>query len=291
MNRLLLALLICGAGAARAEVTVVDDFGKRVTLPRPAQRVISMAPHVTELLFAAGGGNRIVGAINYSDHPPAARSIPTIGSNSQIDLERVVALKPELLIVWQSGNTARQIEQLERLGIPVYRSEPRTLEQVATSIERFGRLLGTEARAQSAAGAYRGQLARLAQRYGRRPRVRVFYQVWDKPLYTLNGQQIVSDAIRLCGGYNVFADLPVIAPEVGVEAVLEQDPEAIIAGDEHAPGDRGINIWKAYGSLRAVQRHNLFALDGELLTRPGPRTVFGAAQLCEKIELARTRRP
>jgi iron complex transport system substrate-binding protein len=229
--------------------------------------------------------------MNYSDYPAAAKSIPLIGSNSQIDLERVVALKPDLLIVWQSGNTARQIEQLERLGIPVYRSEPRTLEQVATSIERFGRLLGTEARAQSAAGAYRGQLARLSERYGRRPRVRVFYQVWDKPLYTLNGQQIVSDAIRLCGGYNVFADLPVIAPQLGVEAVLEQDPEAIIAGDEHAPGDRGINTWKAYGSLRAVQRNNLFALDGELLTRPGPRTVLGAAQLCEKIELARTRRP
>jgi iron complex transport system substrate-binding protein len=291
MKRLLLALVLCAVGAARAEVTVIDDTGKRVTLPRPARRVISMAPHVTELLFSAGGGKRIVGAINYSDHPPEARAIPTIGSDSQIDLERVVALKPDLLIVWQSGNTARQIEQLERLGIPVFRSEPRTLEQVAASIERFGQLLGTQAQAGGAAAAYRSELARLAARYGQRPTVRVFYQVWDQPLYTLNGKQIVSDAIRLCGGRNVFADLPVVAPEVGVEAVLQQDPEAIVAGDEHAPGDRGVNIWKAYRSLQAVQRNNLFALDGELLTRPGPRTVLGAAQLCEKLELARRHRP
>jgi iron complex transport system substrate-binding protein len=261
MKRLLLALLFAAA-AARAEVTVVDDTGKR-----------------------------IVGAINYSDHPPEARAIPTVGSNSQLDLERVVALKPDLLIVWQSGNTARQIEQLERLGIPVFRSEPRTFEQVAASIERFGQLLGTDVQAVAAAAAYRSQLARLAARYGQRPAVRVFYQVWDKPLYTLNGKQIVSDAIRLCGGRNVFADLPVVAPEVGVEAVLQQDPEAIVAGDEHAPGDRGVNIWKAYGSLQAVRRNNLFALDGELLTRPGPRTILGAAQLCEKIELARRHRP
>jgi iron complex transport system substrate-binding protein len=283
--------MLCAAGSARATVTVVDDTGRPVTLPRPAQRVISMAPHVTELLFSAGGGKRIVGAINYSDHPPEARAIPTVGSNSQLDLERVVALKPDLLIVWQSGNTARQIEQLERLGIPVFRSEPRTLEQVAASIERFGQLLGTQAQAEAAAAAYRSQLARLAMRYGKRPTVTVFYQVWDKPLYTLNGKQIVSDAIRLCGGRNVFADLSVLAPEVGVEAVLQWDPEAIVAGDEHAPGDRGVNIWKAYSSLRAVQRNNLFALDGELLTRPGPRTVLGAAQLCEKLELARRRRP
>jgi iron complex transport system substrate-binding protein len=291
MKRLLLALMLCALGSACATVTVVDDTGRPVTLPRPAQRVISMAPHVTELLFSAGGGKRIVGAINYSDHPPEARAIPTVGSNSQLDLERVVALKPDLLIVWQSGNTARQIEQLERLGIPVFRSEPRTLEQVAASIERFGQLLGTQAQAEAAAAAYRSQLARLAMRYGKRPTVTVFYQVWDKPLYTLNGKQIVSDAIRLCGGRNVFADLSVLAPEVGVEAVLQWDPEAIVAGDEHAPGDRGVNIWKAYSSLRAVQRNNLFALDGELLTRPGPRTVLGAAQLCEKLELARRRRP
>jgi iron complex transport system substrate-binding protein len=144
MKKILLALLACAATWAQATVSVVDDTGKRVTLAHPARRVISMAPHVTELLFAAGGGNRVVGAMNYSDYPAAAKSIPLIGSNSQIDLERMVALKPDLLIVWQSGNTARQLEQLASLGIPVFYSEPRRLAQVADSLLRFGQLLGTQ---------------------------------------------------------------------------------------------------------------------------------------------------
>jgi iron complex transport system substrate-binding protein len=246
---------------------------------------------VTELIFAAGGGARIVGAMNFSDYPAAARTIPPIGTNSQIDLERVVALRPDLLVVWQSGNTARQVEQLASLGIPVFHSEPRKLDQVADSLLRFGRLLGTEPQAQAAAAAYRARIAGLARRYGARPPVRVFYQIWDRPLYTLNGNQIVSDAIRLCGGQNVFAGLSVVAPEVSVEAVLQQDPEAIVGGDQHDPADRGLSIWKRYGAMTAVRRGNLFTLAGELLTRPGPRIAEGAADLCEKLEQARQRRP
>jgi iron complex transport system substrate-binding protein len=291
MNKFVLALLLGAAGVAHAEVTVVDDTGARITLARPAQRVISMAPHATELLFAAGGGKRIVGTMNWSDYPPEAKSIPLVGSNSEIDVERVVALKPDLIIVWQSGNTARQIEQLARLGIPVFHSEPKKLEQVASSIDRFGQLLGTGKQAQSAAAQYRTEVARLAARYAKAPPVQVFYQVWDRPVYTLNDQQIVGDIIRTCGGENVFGGLPVIAPEVSLEAVLAKNPEAIVAGDEHAPSDRGINIWKPYGAVTAVKRGNLFTLDGELLTRPGPRTAQGAARMCELLELARRRRP
>jgi iron complex transport system substrate-binding protein len=291
MKTIWLALLLCVAHVANADIGVVDDTGVRVSLAHPAQRVISMAPHVTELLFAAGGGQRIVGAMNYSDYPAEARSIPLVGTNSQIDLERVIALKPDLLIVWESGNTARQIEQLARLGIPVFHSEPRRLEQVATSIERFGQLLGTGQQAQAAAAGYRARIAALAARYGHNAPLRVFYQVWDQPLFTLNDQQIVSDAIRLCGGQNIFGKLAVIAPELNIEAVLQQDPEVIVSGDEHAVGDRSVGIWKGYRSLLAVKRHNLVTLDGELLTRPGPRTAQGAAQLCEALEQARRRRP
>ncbi|MFL6672340.1 MAG: cobalamin-binding protein [Massilia sp.] len=290
MRIFLLALLVCAAASVQAAVSVVDDAGRRVTLARPAQRVISMAPHVTELLFAAGGGARIVGAMNYSDYPQQAKTIPLVGSNSQVDLERVVALRPDLLIVWQSGNTARQISQLEALGIPVFYSEPRRLDQVADSLLRFGQLLGTQARAEAAAAAFRARIAGLAARYGARPPVRVFYQVWDRPLYTLNGEQVVSDAIRLCGGQNIFAGLHVVAPEVSVEAVLQQDPEAIVGGRQHDAGDRGLSIWQPYTALTAVRRGNLFTVDDELLTRPGPRIAEGAARLCEKLELARQRR-
>jgi iron complex transport system substrate-binding protein len=291
MNKILLALLLGASGAAQAAVTVVDDTGTRITLAQPAQRVISMAPHATELLFAAGGGKRIVGTMNWSDYPPEARSIPQVGSNSEIDVERVVALKPDLIVVWQSGNTARQLEQLARLGIPIFHSEPHKLEQVATSIERFGQLLGTGSQAQSAAAGYRAQVAQLAARYGKAAPVRVFYQVWDRPLYTLNDRQVVGDIIRTCGGENVFGGMQVIAPEVSLEAVLARNPEAIVAGDEHAPSDRGVNIWKPYSAVTAVKRGNLFSLDGELLTRPGPRTAEGAARLCGMLDLARRRRP
>jgi iron complex transport system substrate-binding protein len=278
------------AASAQAAITVVDDAGARVTLARPAQRVISMAPHITELLFAAGGGARIVGAMNYSDYPAAARSIPPIGSNSQIDIERVIAMKPDLLIVWQSGNTARQIAQLQGLGIPVFHSEPRKLDEVATSLLRFGQLLGTETTAQAAAGAYRAKLAALRTRYASRPPVTVFYQAWDSPLYTLNGEQIASDAIRACGGRNIFGELKTVAPQVGVEAVVQRDPEAIVGGKLYTPQDRGLSIWQPYKGMTAVRRNNLFTLDEELLTRPGPRVVDGAAALCARLDEARSRR-
>jgi iron complex transport system substrate-binding protein len=290
MRKILLALLGSLAIDAQAAVSAVDDAGNRITLARPAQRVISMAPHVTELLFAAGGGARVVGAMNYSDYPAAAKSIPLIGSNNQIDIERVVALKPDLIIVWQSGNTARQIEQLAGLGIAVFRSEPRRLAQVGDSLLRLGELLGTGPVARAAAADYSRRIAGLAARYAKRSPVRVFYQVWDRPLYTLNGEQIASDAIRLCGGQNVFAGLRVVAPEVSVEAVMQQDPEAIVGDVARDPADRGLSIWRAYPALTAVRRDNLFTVDGVLLTRPGPRIADGAAQLCEHFERARQRR-
>ena len=290
LNIILLSLAAC-APAANAAVSVVDDAGNRITLQQPARRIISMSPHVTELLFAVGGGSRIVGAMNFSDYPEAAKRIPLIGSNSQIDMERAVALKPDLLIVWKSGNTARQLEQLRQLGVPVFFSEPRKLDDVATSLTRFGQLLGTEAAAKQAAAAYRAQIAALAARHSKRPTVRVFYQVWDKPVYTLSGDHMVSDAIRLCGGENIFAGLKVKAPSVSIEAVLQANPEAIFGDEQHGPDDAGITIWKPYKTMAAVARGNLFMLNSELLTRSGPRLPQGVAQLCERLETARQRRP
>jgi iron complex transport system substrate-binding protein len=283
-----LALSLASSAAA---VSVVDDRGATVTLVRPAQRVISMSPHATELLFAAGGGARVVGVINFSDYPEGARHLPQVGSNSALDMERVIALRPDLLVVWHSGNTERQLAQLRELGIPLFYSEPQRFEQVATSLTRLGALLGTEAPARAAALAFRKRMAALEQRYARRAPVRVFYQVWDKPLYTLNGQQIASDAIGLCGGVNVFAGLAVKAPEVSVEAVIAHNPEVILGGARYDPQDAGLSLWKPYRSLQAVARGNLFELDGDQLTRPGPRVLQGAEKLCEKLELARTRRP
>ena len=276
---------------AQAAITVLDDDGKPVTLPKPAQRIVAMAPHVTELLFAAGGGAKIVGAVSYSDYPEAAKRIPNIGSNRQIDMERVIAMKPDLIVVWMHGSSERQVDELRALGIPMFYSEPRKLDDIAASLQKMGKLMGTEAVAEPAAAALRKELGALRAKYASRPPVRMFYQVWDKPLYTLNGAHIVSDAIRVCNGVNIFAPLKVTAPIVSVEAVLQEDPEAIFSTGEGSQNDGGVNLWKPFTNMTAVKRNNLFRIDGNLLNRAGPRMIAGTAALCEKLELARQHRP
>lgn len=291
MKHPLLAALALITVHAHAAVTVKDDDGNSVTLQQPAQRIIAMAPHVTELLFAAGGGSKIVGAVSYSDYPEAAKRIPQIGSNRQIDMERVIAMKPDLIVVWMHGSSERQIEELRTLGIPMFHSEPRKLDDIAASLQKLGKLMGTENVAEPAAATLRRDLASLTARYANRSPVRMFYQVWDKPLYTLNGTHIVSDAIRVCGGVNIFAPLKVTAPVVNVEAVLQEDPEAIFSTGEGSQNDGGVNMWKPFTNMTAVKRDNLFRLDGNLLNRAGPRMVAGTAALCEKLDLARQHRP
>jgi iron complex transport system substrate-binding protein len=275
--------------SGHSAITVRDDDGAEVTVAKPAQRVISLAPHITELLFAAGGGSQVVGVVSYSDFPEEAKKIPQIGSNRELDLERIIALKPDLIVVWRHGSPDRQIEMVRKLGVPIFHSEPQHLEDIADNVAKLGQLMGTDAIAKPTAARLRTQLTDLRTRYAHRSVVRSFYQVWDHPLYTLNGKQIVSDALRLCGGENVFAALAVTAPVVSVEAVLQENPEAIFGTAEKNYG--GVNLWKEYGMLTAVRNGNLFTVDGQLMNRAGPRMIAGAAQLCEKLELARSHRP
>lgn len=281
-------LLLAHLGSTQAAISVRDDDGNLVTLQKPAQRIIAMAPHVTELLYAAGGGDKIVGAVTYSDYPEAAKKLPRIGDNRLVDMERVIAMKPDLIVIWMHGSSERQIDTLRQLGVPLFHSEPQKLEGIADSLLRLGQLMGTESVAQPAAAEISRQFAALAKQYGNRPPVRMFYQVWDKPLYTLSGSSIVSDAMRLCGGVNIFADLKVTAPVVSTEAVLQADPEAIFGTSEKNYG--GVNLWRPYTTMKAVRNDNLFTLNGELLNRAGPRMVAGTAALCEKLELARQHR-
>jgi len=286
---LLIPALFAAHIHAHATITVNDDDGKPVTLQKPAQRVISLAPHVTELLFAAGGGEKIVGAVTHSDYPEAAKQVPRVGDNRQVDMERVLAMKPDLLVIWRHGTSERQIEQLRQLGIPMFHSEPKKLDQIADNLEKMGKLLGTETAANAAARDLRQKLAALRAQYSTRSPVRTFYQVWDKPLYTLNGEHIVADAMKVCGGQNIFADQKVTAPVVSVEAVLEADPEAVFATAEKDYG--GVNLWRPYKTLKATRQDNLFTIDGNLMNRAGPRMIAGTAVLCEKLEEARKHRP
>ncbi|MDN7917559.1 cobalamin-binding protein [Burkholderia gladioli] len=285
---------VASATSATNAITVIDDAGRTVTLSAPARRVISVAPHATELLYAAGGAAAMVGAVSYSDYPEAARALPRVGDNRSLDLERIVALKPDLIVVWRHGNADRQTAQLAALGIPLYFSEPKRLDEVAVSLDKLGRLLGTRAQADRAAADYRQRIAALRARYAARPPVTVFLQIWDRPLTTLNGAQIVSDVLRLCGGRNVFAALQPVAPTVSDEAVLAADPEAIVATAQGATASDAslpsLERWRRWPSLAAVARSNLFAVDGDWLTRPTPRLALGAEQVCRDLETARERR-
>ncbi|WP_126447167.1 cobalamin-binding protein [Sulfuricystis multivorans] len=289
MHRLiwLFALL---ALAARAEITVIDDAGTRLDLPHPAERIVSLAPHITETLFAAGAGSKIVGAVDYSDYPEPARTIPRIGGYSRLDLERILALSPDLVIGWASGNSAAHIERLRAAGLPVFLVQPERIDDVAKNLERFGLLAGTAATANAAAADFRMRLAELRARYGARPPVRVFYQIWKQPLMTVGGNQVITDVVRLCGGENVFADLKPLAPQVTVEAVIQADPEVIVASGMGEARPEWLDDWRQWTTLAAVKRDNLFFIPPDLIQRHTPRLVEGAARLCEQLEAARRKR-
>jgi iron complex transport system substrate-binding protein len=273
-----------------AAISVKDDAGNTVTLQAPAKRIISLSPHVTELIFAAGAGDKIIGTVNYSDYPAAAKTIPRVGDNRQLDIERILSMKPDLLVVWMHGAFERQLEPLRQAGIPYFFSEPHTLDNIPENLIKLGSLFGTEAQAQAAAQEFRQKLGQLRTRYQGKSTVRTFYQVWGKPIYTLNDKSIVSDVIRTCGGENIFGRLAADAPSVSAEAVLLENPELIVTGDSKNQGVSGIVQWKTFGNMLAVKNNNLLAIDGDQLNRAGPRIVDGAKAVCEAMELARNRR-
>ena len=283
-------VLVAACHLASAEVSVVDDSGNVLRLAHPARRIVTLAPHLAETVFAAGAGDRLVGTVEFSDFPEAVRSIPKVGGYSRLDLEAIAALKPDLIIGWASGNAPAHIEKLRALGFPVYISQPNQIGDVANEIERLGILAGTETAAQATATRFRERFADLQKRYSSRPAVRTFYQIWKQPLMTIGGKQIISDVVRLCGGENVFAKLETMAPTVTVEAVIAVNPEAIVASGMNAARPEWLDDWKRWASIIAVARDNLFFVPPELIQRHTPRLLEGAERLCRHLETARSRR-
>lgn len=287
MKLLLAILLACLWATAHAEVTVTDDSGQTVRLARPATRVISLAPHATELLYAAGGEAAMVATVEYANYPAAARALPRVGSYSAFDLERIAGLKPDLAVVWGSGNPPGQVAQLRRLGIPLFVNEPRQLADVPSSLRRLGRLLGTEAAATRAAEQFEQRLDALRQRYAGRREVSVFYEIWNQPLMTVGGDHLISAVIGLCGGRNVFARIDQPAATIGTEAVLQADPEAIVASGMGEERPDWLDEWKRWKQLKAVRRDHLFFVPPDLLQRHTPRILDGAERLCAALDTAR----
>lgn len=289
-----LAILLSGfalAGLARADLNLKDDTGQEVRLKAPAKRIVALAPHIAESLYAAGAGDKLVGTVDYSDYPPEAKKLARVGGYSRIDLEAVAALRPDLVLAWESGNNMTQVNKLKALGLTVYVSQPNKMENIADQLERLGQLAGTEAVAKPAAERFRQKLESLRKANAAKPKVRVFYQIWKAPLMTVGGPQIISDAIKLCGGENVFGHLGKMAPTVSVEAVLEADPEAIVATGMGDSKPEWLHDWDKWTQLTAVKRDNLFHINPDIMQRHTPRILDGAEKLCAHLDVARSHRP
>ncbi len=282
--RLTLLLSVLGAfqpALATAAIQMVDDAGTTVTLAQPAQRIISLAPHITELLFSAGAGDKIVGVVSYSDYPAAAIDIPLVGSYDRLDLEQILALKPDLIVGWKSGNPQTALAQVVKLGIPVYLTEPRTFADIAANLERIGTLTGSSEVSHAAALGFMSSIEQLQTRYQDSAAVSVFYQVWKEPLMTFNGDHLFNQILQVCGGRNLFVDLPRLASAIDLEAVLKADPEVLIVGESNRAW---LDDWQRWRSLQAVSTARLYALNQDVLVRPTLRVVEGIRQVCAVLQ-------
>jgi iron complex transport system substrate-binding protein len=271
---------------ACATIVLPQPGGGKLVLNEAAQRIVTLAPNLTELVFAAGAGDRLVGVVEYSNFPPAARQVPRVGDAFRIDLESVLALSPDLVIAWPSGNPPGALEKLVQLGLNVWRIEIRAPAEIADSLEHIARAAGNGATGMAAAAQLREQLGALRREHAGKPTVSYFYQVSSRPLYTVNGAHIISRGLALCGARNIFADLPALAPQVSVEAVVAANPMAIIAPrDGDAP--MVLDSWRDWPALRAVKNQALFYLPADAISQATPRLLDSLETACGLFEEAR----
>ena len=273
---------------AYSVVEVYDDEGTQITLAIPAQRIVSLAPSLTELIYSAGAGENLVGVVEHSDFPAAAKALPIVGRFDLLDIERILELDPDLVVAWQTGNPRSSVHQLRQLGLTVYVAEPKSLAAIPSHIERLAVLAGKELNDLKVIYDFRQKLEVLDSKYRHQSPVTIFYQVWDRPLITAGGNELINDIIRLCGGRNVFANIRRVAPKVSREAVLKRNPEVIIASGMDIERPEWLDDWLRWPSLKAVANKNLFFVPPDLLQRHTPRALLGAAQICDQLDQARS---
>lgn len=282
----ILCLLACTV-VVKAEVHVTDYQGTEVRLTEPARRVIGMAPHVVENLYSAGAGPYMAGVVSYSNYPEAATELPIVGDYHRTNYELITALNPDLIVVWNSGRHLEVAKKLRELGFSVYVDDPRKLEDVVRSIRDMGVLMGTEAEADVTIKKFMQRLAIIREQYVDSPPVSVLYQVWMDPLQTLNGEHIISDVIRLCGGRNIFAKEPSLAPKVSIEAVIARNPEAIVAGGMAKEQPSWLVAWQRWPVIEAVKQQQVYTIEPDIISRHTVRLLDGAEVMCRHLEEAR----
>lgn len=291
--RILLAgvLIFSGfpASASAEKLTLTDSHNRVYQASVPVQRVVSLSPHITELFFAAGAGDLLVGVVEFSDFPEAAKQLPRIGDAFRVDLEKVALLKPDLVAVWESGTPVALQEKLVQLGIPIFSFEVGELDGIADDLERVGRLTGRRASAKSVANHYRKELSKLRLNNHDKKKLSFFYQISARPLFTVNGRHFISEVLELCGGVNIFDELQSLAPTVAIESVIERDPQVIVAGRFPGMSENPLAQWQRFPTLNAVSTDNLYLVNAELVARSTPRIISGITEACQVMDEARSK--
>jgi len=271
---------------ANERIQVIDDEGEKIEFLQVVKRIVSLAPHATELLFSAGATNQIVGTVSYSDYPPAAKKIPLIGSYNRIDIENIISKNPDLIVAWSGGNSTDDINKLKSLGFKVFISEPKNFNDVAENIRSMGRLMATEKTAEPVAIQFLADFKQLKKDYPKNKAVRVFYQVWNDPLMTISDGHLIGKVISFCSGENVFGDLSTISPRVSIESVIEKNPDVIVAG---MTKDRRLWLkeWNKWAVIKAVKNKHVYPIDASLVIRQTPRILQGTRKMCEILNEVR----
>ncbi len=273
--------------AAASGVKVYDTLDRPVFLPAPAERIVALAPHIVENTYSAGAGAKLVGAVSYSDFPAQAQKVPVVGSHQAWSMESIVALEPDLILMRGSDDKLNRLQVLKNLGFTIYVSEPRVLDDIVKTIRDIGSLAGTMSVGELEAARVERELRRLRAEYASEPVVSVFYQLWDEPLQTLNDDHIISRVIELCGGRNIFGDAVDLAPKIDIQAVLNRDPEVIVASGMDAARPEWLDDWRLFPALQAVQSQALYFVHPDLLQRPTARIIEGASELCRQLDTHR----
>ncbi|HEY6124064.1 MAG TPA: helical backbone metal receptor [Steroidobacteraceae bacterium] len=285
------AMLVAGAThAADTTRQLRDDSGESVTLSSAPCRIVSLAPGTTAMLFAAGAAHCMVGTIAHSNEPAEAAKVPVIGDAETLDFEQLIALRPTVVVVAVDVVQRVRIDRIRALGIPVYQVHVTRLAQMPESLRGLGKLAGTEAAAHGKASELAAELAALDTHYRNRAPVRVLYQIWDRPIYTIGGRHVINDALTLCGAVNVFADLGTAAPAVTREAAILRNPELILASAPPASAQEWLAEWRKFPALAAVRDRQLVSYVDERMDRMGPSVIAATGNLCGVIDKARAAR-
>lgn len=283
-------IVLCGLGITKtsvASITLLQANGETLILPGPARRIITLAPNLAELVFAAGAGEHLIAVVEYSNFPAQVAEKPRVGDAFRIDLERIMELNPDLVIAWKSGNPQTALQKLTRLGITVWQIEITHPEEIADVVDNISRAAGTEIVGGAVALQLRNRLAGLQQLNADKPPVDYFYQIASRPLYTINGLHIISRSLAICGGQNVFSDLPTLAPQISRESVIIENPQAMIA-PETPDNPPALLNWQDWSYLQAVRNGNLLYLPADEISQATPRLLDSIELACKLLDEVRS---